>query len=180
MEFKFTISTNDLNDPADIEDAIEDIKLLIRFLQRANPNYYLIGDLLDEQLTEQLKKIEPAEPEYPKLISDFSKGVDMSEILSLLNVSFVHDFSVKIVRDQGFNRTDAHVPCIKESYDYADDLIEYLTELIDSEDCKNGCQIYEEEDGTRYLQITGANFYDKDDNYAGTNNIKVYVKEFVW
>ena len=50
----FTINLNDLNDPEHPEEALNDIKLIIKLLQNANPNYYLIGNMLDEQLTKQL------------------------------------------------------------------------------------------------------------------------------
>lgn len=62
MEFKFTINTDNLNDPDSIEEAVADFKLLIRFLQRANPNYYLLGNLLDEQLEQQLEQIKSEDP----------------------------------------------------------------------------------------------------------------------
>lgn len=50
----FTINLKDLNDPAAPESSLDDIKTIIKFLQNANPNYYLIGNLLDEQLNKQL------------------------------------------------------------------------------------------------------------------------------
>jgi hypothetical protein len=62
MEFKFTINTDNLNNPDDVEDAVEDFKLLIRFLQQANPNYYLLGNILDEQLKQQLEQDKQEDP----------------------------------------------------------------------------------------------------------------------
>lgn len=62
MEFKFTINTDNLNDPDSIEEAVADFKVLIRFLQRANPNYYLIGNMLDEQLKQQLEQDKREDP----------------------------------------------------------------------------------------------------------------------
>lgn len=51
----FTINLKDLNDPECPEDAIADIKTIITLLQRANPNYYLIGNMLNEQLDKQMQ-----------------------------------------------------------------------------------------------------------------------------
>lgn len=62
MEFKFTINTDNLNDPDGIEEAVADFKLLIRFLMNANPNYYLLGNILNEQLTQQLEQYKREDP----------------------------------------------------------------------------------------------------------------------
>ena len=66
MEFKFTINTDNLNDPDSIDEAVADFKLLIRFLQRANPNYYLLGNMLNEQLEQQFAQLEQDKHEDPK------------------------------------------------------------------------------------------------------------------
>ena len=60
----FTINLKDLNDPEHPEEALNDIKLIIKLLQNANPNYYLIGNLLDEQLNKQLAhpQVDPRTP----------------------------------------------------------------------------------------------------------------------
>lgn len=88
--------------------------------------------------------------------------------------------SMKIVSDFGYKRRDAHVPEPYTYYQITSDLYEDLAEIVDGEDCKNGCQLYQEPDGTYYFQITGSNFYDKENNYAGTDTVKVWFKEFVW
>ena len=63
MEFKFTINTDNLNDPDDAEGTVKDLQLLFKVLMNANPNYYLIGNLLDVQLTQQLEQLKQDEPE---------------------------------------------------------------------------------------------------------------------
>lgn len=88
--------------------------------------------------------------------------------------------ALKIVSDFGYRRKSTFEPNPSTRYDITDDLYEYLAELIDGEDTKNGTQLCQEDDGTYYFQITGSNFYDKEDNYAGTDTVKVYMKEFVW
>lgn len=62
----FTINLKDLNDSDNPEESINDLKLIIKFLQNANPNYYLIGNLLDEQLKAQLEKKEDPAIEMKK------------------------------------------------------------------------------------------------------------------
>lgn len=86
--------------------------------------------------------------------------------------------SMKIVCDFGYKRHDAHVPEPYTCYQVTSDLYEALTEIVAGEDCKNGVQLYQEPDGTYYFQITGSNFYDKEDKYAGTDTVKIYLKEF--
>ena len=104
----------------------------------------------------------------------------INELKSRCNLGSTEYIALRIVRDFGYRRKDPHVPepCIY--YQITSDLYEDLAEIVDGEDCKNGCQLYQEPDGTYYFQITGANFYDKEDNYAGTDTVKVYLKEFVW
>lgn len=57
----FTINLKDLNDPGAPEESLNDIKLIIKLLQNTNPNYYLIGNMLNEQLNEQIKQLEKKE-----------------------------------------------------------------------------------------------------------------------
>lgn len=65
--------------------------------------------------------------------------------------------ALRIVRDFGYRHIDAHTPNPSTEYRLTDDLYE---------DCKNGVQIY----------------YDdvQNEHYAGTDTVKVYLKEFVW
>lgn len=67
----FTINLKDLNDPDnedELKSIIGDMQLLIKFLMNANPNYYLIGNMLNEQLDEQMKQVkeETVDPRTPK------------------------------------------------------------------------------------------------------------------
>lgn len=53
----------------------------------------------------------------------------------------------------------------------SESLDEELLDMTDCEDFKNGTTI---SDGKFY--IYGANFYDKDDNYLGTNTVEISFK----
>lgn len=88
--------------------------------------------------------------------------------------------AMKIVRDFGYRRKDALIPNPYTEYRLSEDLYEDLDDLCQCEDCKNGVQLMQEPDGTYYFQISGANFYDKEDNYAGTDTVKIWLKEFKW
>lgn len=88
--------------------------------------------------------------------------------------------AMKVEQDFGYNRIEAYTPEIETYYNITEDLYDWLDELVQGEDCKNGCQLYEDEKGVPYFCISGANFYDKDDNYAGTNEVRVYFKELSW
>lgn len=103
---------------------------------------------------------------------------EIKERCKIENAEYI---AMRIVRDFGYRRKDPHVPNPSTEYRLTDDLYEDLSELVQSEDCKNGCQIYYDEvQDEYYFQITGQNFYDKDDNYAGANKVKIYFKEFIW
>ena len=104
----------------------------------------------------------------------------IDEIKSRCNLESADYIAMKIVRDFGYRRKDAHTPNPSTVYTLTNYLYKDLDVLCQGEDCKNGCQLYQEPDGTYYFQITGANFYDKDNNYAGTNTVKVWFKEFKW
>lgn len=61
------------------------------------------------------------------------------------------------------------------------DLYEFLNDLIQCHDCKNGCQMYEDETGIPYFCITGSNYYDRETNkYKGTDEVHVYFKNVDW
>ena len=61
MVFKFEIDTDKLNDPDldSVEQTVKDFQLLIRFLRNSNPDYYVIGEMLEEQLEKQVNRIDP-------------------------------------------------------------------------------------------------------------------------
>lgn len=115
------------------------------------------------------------------LDTDTSWDDVISEIKNLCNLNSAEYIAMRIVRDFGYRRNDPHVPNPATEYRLTEDLYEELGELCDGEDCKNGCQIYYDDvQDEHYFQITGSNFYDKEDNYAGTDSVKVYLKEFIW
>lgn len=104
----------------------------------------------------------------------------VNEIKSRCNLNNAEYIAVKIVKDFGWRRKEAHTPNLMTFYQIMWNLYDELNELCQGEDCKNGVQLYQDDDGTYYFQITGANFYDKEDKYAGTDTVKVWFKEFVW
>ena len=61
MVFKFEIDTNELNDsnPESIEQTIKDFQMIIQVLCNANPDYYIIGGMLKEQMDKQVKQFKP-------------------------------------------------------------------------------------------------------------------------
>jgi len=61
MVLKFEIDTDNLL-KFELEDSIKDMELLIKFLCNANPNYYLIGSMLKEQLEAQVHKMNKLDP----------------------------------------------------------------------------------------------------------------------
>ena len=113
---------------------------------------------------------------------DSNAGWDdiVNEIKSRCNLNNAKYIAVKIVRDYGWRRKEAHTPNLMTFYQIMWNLYDELGDLCQGEDCKNGVQLYQEDDGTYFFQITGQNFYDKYNKYAGTNTVKVYFKEFVW
>lgn len=121
------------------------------------------------------------------LIKDFldTDGLDWAEITkeitSRCGLDYAEYIVMRIVRDFGSRRKDIHVPNPSTEYRLTDNLYEDLYDLCKGEDCKNGIQIYYDDmEDTYYFQITGANFYDKENKYAGSNSVKVYLKEFIW
>lgn len=114
------------------------------------------------------------------LDSDVGWDDIVNEIKERCNLNNAEYIVMKIVKDLGYKRKDAHIPNLYTIYDVTNDLYSYLDWLCEGEDCKNGCQLMQEDDDTYFFQITGANFYDKENNYAGTDTVKVYFKEFIW
>lgn len=58
MVFKFEIDTRHLNysNPELIEQTIKDFQMIIQVLCNANPDYYIIGGMLKEQMDKQVKQ----------------------------------------------------------------------------------------------------------------------------
>ena len=119
-----------------------------------------------------------------EIINWLDSDVDLANVVTTVKryckVENTAHIAMRIVRDFWYNRKEASVPNPSVEYRMTDDLYEYLNDLCESEDCKNGCQLMQEPDGTYYFQITGAIFYDTEDNYTGINTVKVYFKEFTW
>lgn len=61
MVFKFEIDTDELNDsdPESIKQTVKDFQMLIQFLCNSNPDYYIIGGMLKEQMDKQVNKMNP-------------------------------------------------------------------------------------------------------------------------
>lgn len=167
----------------DLKQLAEGIQAFINILRNASPDYCEAGSLLQRQLDEQLSE-QRAHSQVREIIDWSESETDWSEIVDTIKskckIENAEYITVRVVRDFGYRRKDAHVPNPSTVCDLTDNLYDYLNDLVQDEDCKNGCQLYQESDGTYYFQITGANFYDKENNYAGTDTVKVWFKEFVW
>lgn len=119
-----------------------------------------------------------------EIINWLDSDIDLANVVTTVKryckVENAEYITMRIVRDFWYNRKDVNVHNPSVEYRVTDDLYEYLNDLCQCEDCKNGCQLMQELDGTYYFQITGAIFYDKEDNYTGINTVKVYFKRFTW
>ena len=103
------------------------------------------------------------------------------EIEERCKVENAEYIAMKIVRDFGFRRKDVNIPNPSTEYRLTEDLYEDLNDLCQCEDCKNGCQLMQEPDGTYYFQITGQCFSDKrTDKIVGCDTVKIWFKEFIW
>lgn len=160
MKFTFTIDTDKLNDPAYPEGAIEDLKVLFKFLCGANPNYYEIGGMLSDQLNEQLLRSDRElvhdyldSPNSPEASSYLKKLCGIETEYVLCSVTY-HKYA-KPIKDA--------------SYEMTDDFYEWLDDRIQCEDCKNGTQIYKDKDGY-YLCISG----------SGLDEVHIRIKPFTW
>lgn len=119
-----------------------------------------------------------------KLIHDFDGTEDYcctDKIEVLCHLENADWVACKVVRDFGYKRKDPYIPNPKTSYYVITDLYDFTDELIQSEDSKNGVQIYQDTDTNEYyIQITGQVFFDKDNLAVDADKVKVYFKEFVW
>lgn len=87
--------------------------------------------------------------------------------------------AMRIVRDFGYKRKDTLIPNPTTEYTLTTDLYKDLYDLCQREDCKNGCQLMQEPDGTYYFQITGQCFSDtRTDSIVGCDTVKVYMKGY--
>ena len=79
---------------------------------------------------------------------------------------------LQITEDFGYRtRTHTYYDIVSK-----DDLYDYLDDLIQGNDCKNGTQLYKD-----MFCITGANYYDGEtDKYKGTDEVRIKFKNFDW
>ena len=70
MVFKFEIDTKELNDsnPDSIEQTIKDFQMIIQVLCNANPDYYIIGGMLKEQMDKQVKQFIAPDPKHDMIL----------------------------------------------------------------------------------------------------------------
>lgn len=160
MKLTFTIDTDKLNDPAAPEWAIEDLQCLIKFLCGTNPNYYMIGDMLNAQLEEQLLR------GNRELIIDYLDNPDAPEASAKLKE--LCNIRTKYVACSITYHKHAK-PAKEAQYEMTDDFYEWLDDKVQCEDCKNGCQIYKDKDGY-YFCISG----------GGLDEVHIRIKEYVW
>lgn len=79
---------------------------------------------------------------------------------------------LQITEDFGYRKTT------NTYYDIVsmDNLYDYLDDLIQCNDCKNGTQLYKD-----MFCITGANYYERDsETYKGTDEVRIVFKNFEW
>ena len=96
MKYTFTIDTDNLNDPDDAEGTVKDLQLLFKVLSNANPNYYLIGNMLNEQLTHQLEQ-DKHKDKYQKMIDKWDKlWLNMSGYAIYTDANIPYDLKQKI------------------------------------------------------------------------------------
>ena len=77
MKFTFTIDTDHCNDPACPESVIEDLQCLFKFLCGANPNYYMVGGMLLDQIKEQVPKKEDPVQKMQERFCDICDEADL-------------------------------------------------------------------------------------------------------
>lgn len=58
------------------------------------------------------------------------------------------------------------------------ELYEWLDNTVQVEDCKNGVRLCKS-NNEYYISIVGSNYYDGNNTYMGTNEVKLYFKEIV-
>ena len=71
----FTIDFKDINDPDEPQQVIDDLKLLFKFLMNANPSYYLVGNMLYDQLDKQLEKEPDPRVRMRKYLDDIAPDI---------------------------------------------------------------------------------------------------------
>lgn len=113
--------------------------------------------------------------ESRELVKDY---LDLEDEYNLIEdicntFSLTSDYvAVQITEDFGW-RSQIHT-----YYDVVcrNDLYEYLDDLIQCNDCKNGTQLYKD-----MFCITGANYHDGEtDEYKGTDEVRIKFKNFNW
>ena len=115
----------------------------------------------DRESRELVKDYLDLEDEYD-FIEDISKTFNLTE--DYVAVQITEDFGYRL-------RTHTYYDVVSR-----DNLYDYLNDLIQCNDCKNGTQLYKD-----MFCITGANYYDGDsDTYAGTDEVRIKFKNFNW
>jgi hypothetical protein len=102
MIFKFEIDTRRLNDsnPESIEQTVKDFQMLIQFLCNANPDYYIIGEMLKEQMEKQVSKMDPKQDmikQWEMILERDTDSLSREDYVSL------HD-GIRDLVDQFFNQ----------------------------------------------------------------------------
>lgn len=160
----------------------EQAKALQTFVDDINPDMIDLFIDINKQLDKQLA--DPKSPKDKEIINRLDPAADWDDIINEIKnkckVEAAEYITMKIVQDVGYRRKDVHVPNPSTRYVLTSDMYDELSDIVEGEDCKNGCQLMQEPDGTYYFQITGANFYDKEGRYAGTNTVKIWFKELKW
>ena len=105
-------------------------------------------------------------------VEDFSETVDTIYSLFGLDSMYIQ-CSVNKYHNKYCHTDYFIIPKGNDFYKWLDDYIQCC-------DCKNGCQIYKDDDGY-YFCITGSNYYDDEtEEYKGTDEVHIRFKPYNW
>lgn len=114
--------------------------------------------------------------ESRELVKDYLDLEDEYDLIEDISNTFnlTSDYvAVQITEDFGWK---SH---INTYYDVVskNDLYDYLDDLVQCNDCKNGTQLYKD-----MFCITGSNYYSSrdSDEYLGTDEVRIKFKNFNW
>ena len=109
------------------------------------------------------------------VITDFG-DMDWAEVIDLIctKCNLTTDLIVCKIEKRRWYNADYYNITPKE------ELYEYLSQLVQCEDCKNGCEL-REDNGEVYFTIVGSNRYDSEtDEFIATDIVNVKFRNYIW
>ena len=156
----------------DIEDGMEPFDTRINELQKelaAECTRVLEFQLPEDHETERECIVDYADEDH--------ENTDLSDVISKLSELF--NFNTEagpiVVQIVSYRAGTWHAP----EYEMTNDLYEWLNEYIQCVDCKNGTQIYKDNDGY-YFCITGSCWTNSETGIGGTDEIHLKFRNFEW